>query len=118
MTPDGDPIDLLQKGPADGPLIEAPALIKMNGVYFLFFSSHCTSDPSYDISYATASSVTGPYTKTANPLLQSGSFGLTGPGSCGLWGDKIAFAALVSGNREMFTGTMSYSGTVASVSFP
>lgn len=50
-----DPIQLLGRGDADGPLIEAPNLIIVNGVYFLVFSSNYYSTPQYDASYATVS---------------------------------------------------------------
>jgi len=59
VTAVGDPIQLLDRDDADGPLVEAPNLTLVNGVYFLFFSSNCYSTPQYDVSYATASSVKG-----------------------------------------------------------
>lgn len=50
-------------------------------MYILFYSSHCYSTTSYDVAYATASSVNGPYTKAAVPLLRTPDFpGLVGPG--------------------------------------
>jgi hypothetical protein len=48
--------------------------------YFLFFSSNCFNTNLYDISYATASSVKGPYTKASTPFKVTGDNGLTAPG--------------------------------------
>ena len=76
----GKPIEILDRGKADGPLIEAPNLVYEDNRYLLFFSSNCYSTPLYDISYATADSIKGPYTKSAAPLLVTGNFSLTSPG--------------------------------------
>jgi beta-xylosidase len=43
VTPVNDPIELLDRGSADGPLIEAPNMLLYEGTYFLFFSSNCYS---------------------------------------------------------------------------
>lgn len=75
------PTKLLDRDALDGPLIEAPAMYKSHeSIYFLFFSSNCFSTPLYDVSYATAINVTGPYTKAARPLLVTGDADLVGPG--------------------------------------
>jgi beta-xylosidase len=80
-TPMGQPFEILDRGQADGPLIEAPDLIKAaDGTYVLFFSSNCYSSTLYDISYATAPALEGPYTKSSAPLLVTGDYGLTSPG--------------------------------------
>lgn len=80
-TPQGNPIPLLNRSKADGPLIEAPSLIKSSqGTYVLFFSSNCFNGPLYDISYATSSELRGPYTKAKTPLLLPGQHGLLSPG--------------------------------------
>lgn len=48
ITPDGLPIQLLDRTPEDGPLVEAPDIVRSKeGVYFLFYSSGCTTDSSY-----------------------------------------------------------------------
>lgn len=55
---------LIANGPADGPVTEAPSLSRMtDGTYVLFFSSNCYATPKYDVSYATAKHIKGPYTK-------------------------------------------------------
>jgi hypothetical protein len=44
MTTDGsDPIALIDRDDADGPLIEAPSMNLANGIYYLYFSSNCYS---------------------------------------------------------------------------
>ncbi|RKU45045.1 hypothetical protein DL546_006085 [Coniochaeta pulveracea] len=82
----GDPIQILDRDEADGPLVEAPSLAYLEasdgeGRYVLFYSSHCWFEGSYDINYATANSVDGPYRKSGyNPLMATGDLGLTAPG--------------------------------------
>ncbi|KAK0708057.1 glycosyl hydrolase family 43 protein [Lasiosphaeris hirsuta] len=77
----GDPIEVLDRSDADGPLVEAPQLIKTaDGTYVLFFSSNCYSTPQYDVSYATSRSLKGPYKKSSTPLLVTGDYNLTSPG--------------------------------------
>ncbi|KAK2812067.1 hypothetical protein FQN50_001778 [Emmonsiellopsis sp. PD_5] len=80
VTKIGDPMIILDRDDSDGPLVEAPSLVLVNGVYFLFYSSHCYSSPQYDVKYATSRSITGPYKKVGPPLLKTGDFGLTSPG--------------------------------------
>ena len=63
ITPVGSLVQILDRDAGDGPLVEAPSLIYVNNVFFLFFSSGCYAETTYDTSYATATSVTGPYTK-------------------------------------------------------
>lgn len=106
ITVVGSPIKLLDKGVADGPLIEAPNLIKVNGVYILFFSSNCFNSGLYDISYATATSVTGPFTKQNALLLPGNSWGLVNPGGAQATDDgkSLVFHAdcLSNGSRCMY----------------
>ena len=81
VTPVNNPIALLDRGDADGPLIEAPNLLLYGETYFLFFSSNCFSTTLYDVSYATASSVKGPFSKSSAPLMVTNNpFEITAPG--------------------------------------
>ncbi|RMD43512.1 hypothetical protein DV735_g1648, partial [Chaetothyriales sp. CBS 134920] len=82
VTKIGEPVQILDRSEQDGPLVEAPTLFRSDeGVYFLFFSSNCFTTPLYDVSYATALNITGPYSRGARPLLISGDGpGLVGPG--------------------------------------
>ncbi|KZP11424.1 glycoside hydrolase family 43 protein [Athelia psychrophila] len=119
ITPTGSAIQILDRSAADGPLIEAPDLVLVDGVYFLFFSSNCYNTDLYDISYATASSVTGPYTKATGPFKVTGDNGLTAPGGfSSLPGGGLAvFHATTTADpltRMMYTANVAWSGTTAS----
>ncbi|KAL2816249.1 Arabinanase/levansucrase/invertase [Aspergillus cavernicola] len=95
FTPIGDAVEILDRSTEDndGPLVEAPNLILVGATYFLFYSTHCFTDELYDVRYATATSIRGPYVKSDERLLQTGDFGLTSPGGgtvCGC-GDRMLF---------------------------
>lgn len=48
VTPDGAPVQILDRIAADGLLVEAPSIVRAeDGTYFLFFSSGCTQDRTY-----------------------------------------------------------------------
>ncbi|KAF5027838.1 hypothetical protein F66182_65 [Fusarium sp. NRRL 66182] len=65
----------------DGILVEAPNIVRLaNGRYVIFFSSHHFEDPKYNVKYAYADKVSGPYTRAPEPLIEGPDFGLTGPG--------------------------------------
>ena len=124
---DGVPTQLLDRTPADGPLVEAPVLVKSDeGTYFLFFSSGCTRTDLYDVEYATADNVTGPYTRASEPLLETGDFGgLVAPGSVAITRNRdsgqwvMAFAARIQsefgGVRELFATGLEFDGREALV---
>jgi hypothetical protein len=123
VSPDGSPISILNRTAADGPLVEAPELLRSHeGVYFLFFSSGCTRAPSYDLKFATATNIAGPYTRAGSPLLQTGDWGLHAPGSAGMFPDgkgrwNVVFHARVAAEqgrvRAMFAGKLELKGTKA-----
>ncbi|KAJ5246338.1 hypothetical protein N7468_001321 [Penicillium chermesinum] len=129
VTPNGDPTQILDRDDADGPLIEAPSLVNVDGTYYLSFSSNIYSTLKYDVSYATASAVGGPYTKVQAPdapLLVSGDPSnvgdLGGPGGADFStdGSKIVFHAFENGQnldngRAMYTASISASGGVISI---
>lgn len=116
----GEARQILDRGEYDGPLIEAPSLLRTDGgVYVLFFSSNCYNGPQYDTSYATSTSVGGPYTKSAAPLLVTGADEnqLQSPGGLdvGPEGVNVVFHSdSEPGNaslRQMWTGQLSVQGT-------
>lgn len=81
LTAQGRPKVLTDNlGVADQGIIEAPSLVYLHGNFILFFSSGCFATPNYTVSYATASSIAGPYVRGAEPLFRSGAEGLVGPG--------------------------------------
>ncbi|KAH7318585.1 glycosyl hydrolase [Stachybotrys elegans] len=77
----GDTVVILDRiGEEDGPLVEAPNLVRAaDGRYVLFYSAHCFTDPAYNVRYAWSDSVAGPYVR-APPLVQTPDFGFEGPG--------------------------------------
>lgn len=129
LTPINAPIQLLDRDANDGPLIEAPSLANVNGIYYLSFSSNMYNTLYYDVSYATASALTGPYTKAQAPnapLLVSGyesNVGpLGGPGGADFdaYGSRIVFHAFENGQnidngRAMYVADVSCSNGAISV---
>ncbi|KAH8429813.1 glycoside hydrolase family 43 protein [Aspergillus melleus] len=108
VTPDGDAVQILDRDDNDGPLVEAPSLVKSGDTYFLSFSSNMYNTKKYDVSYATADSVGGPYTKATAPdapLLVSGDPSnvgdLGGPGGADFRedGKAILFHAFNNGEN-------------------
>jgi beta-xylosidase len=71
-----------QDQPWEGKLVEAPTLVKRDGTYTLLYSANDYGGEHYAIGYATANSVTGPYTKGDGPLLTTDTSdgGYIGPG--------------------------------------
>ncbi|CAG8228879.1 unnamed protein product [Penicillium salamii] len=125
VTPNGNPTQLLDRDDTDGPLIEAPSLANVDGTYYLSFSSNAYDTEKYDVSYATASALTGPYTKARDPdapLLVSGDASdvgnLSGPGGSDfLDGSKIVFHAFENGKniddgRAMYVADINTAGGV------
>jgi len=113
------PIQLLDRDPAiDGPLVEAPSLgMTAPGQYTLFYSSNCFDSDQYDITWAYATSVTGPYTRSG-PLLTTGIEGYDAPGGGTISkdGSHFVFHANSPAGRSMFTTTISGSGTAVEYS--
>ena len=86
---EGEPLELLRRDqPWELPLVEAPALVKREGRYYLFYSANWWESADYAISYAVSDALTGPYTKP-----------LAGP-----WFARQA-NALGPGGQEFFTDT-------------
>ncbi|KAJ5098317.1 hypothetical protein N7532_005318 [Penicillium argentinense] len=129
VTPNGDPIQLLDRDDNDGPLIEAPSLVNVDGTYYLSFSSNMYDTTKYDVSYATATALAGPYTKATAPnapLLVSGDpsnvGNLAGPGGADFNGDgtKVVFHAFENGQniddgRAMYVADISCANGVITV---
>jgi GH43 family beta-xylosidase len=58
----------------EGDLVEAPTLIEHDGQYVAFYSANSYSDDRYAVGYATAETVTGPWTKSEQPFLATDTF--------------------------------------------
>lgn len=124
ITRDGDPIEILHNIKSDGPLVEAPMLVRSHeGIYFLFFSSGCTRLNSYTTKYATSRNIQGPYIRHNSSLLKTGDWGLVAPGSIGIYEDGIGgfnmalHARVPYGRvgkvRAMFTTKLTFDGETA-----
>ncbi|KAL4959285.1 glycoside hydrolase family 43 protein [Aspergillus stella-maris] len=103
----GDTVTLLDRTDEDGPLIEAPAIVKADGFYYLFYSSHLFDSPDYDSKYATAPSVTGPYTRVGRVLAPgdpSNVGPLSGPGGADITEDGTKFVFHANRNNQDPTG--------------
>ena len=118
ITKIGSATKILTNTVEDGPLVEAPSLIRHgSGSYILFYSSGCYVDSSYAAKYATSNSLTNEFKRgSETPLMSSGSYGLTGPGGldASLDGLHVAFHGKSSANggrRLLYTGLLSIDGT-------
>ncbi|KAL8409998.1 hypothetical protein RB594_008187 [Gaeumannomyces avenae] len=102
-------VQILDRADVDGPLVEAPALARTRdgGSYVLLFSSHCFSSPRYNINYAVARAVAGPYGRSPAPLVQTGDFNLTADAGAG----AVAFHANCPAGRCMFVGSFGVKDT-------
>jgi hypothetical protein len=111
ITPLGQPIQILDRDDLDGPLVEAPSLVRLGDKYFLFFSSNCFSGQFYDVSFAVADKLTGPYVKRG-PLLVTGDLGLYAPGGMEVSedGKHVVWHAGQLEKRYMYFGELSYGG--------
>lgn len=104
---------LNHNGVSDDGIVEAPSLAKGRyGLYFLFFSSGCFSTDHYTVSYATSNSITGAFTRVAQPILKTGSYGLNAPGGASVASDNkhIVFHAGPFGARRLWTMEAELSG--------
>jgi beta-xylosidase len=120
ITPKGNPIQLLDRSDSDGPLVEAPNLVRTaDGGYALFFSSNCYTTPGYDVAYATSKTLLGPYVRAPNPLIMTGTQGLAAPGGASIAtdGQHMVFHANVGTGRGMFTTTISGDANSNSIRF-
>jgi beta-xylosidase len=114
----GGPTFLFQNDEEDGPLVEAPSLVKSrNGNYTIFFSSGCYSSDSYDVGYAMATSIAGPYTKYG-PLMttNSSSPAVLAPGGADInrSGTHLVFHGGAVPRRPMYVATVDIDSPVIS----
>jgi len=88
----GAPIELLSPTEAwemtTMPVIEAPWMLKYQGVYYLLYSGGSADSEHYAIGYATSRKPAGPFTKyRENPLIRQGE-GVFGPGHASVTRDQ------------------------------
>ena len=104
-------------GQGDTGVVEAPSLVKTpDNTYMLFFSNGCWNASSYDVNYATSSTLTGPYMRAANPLFVTGTDSLQAPGGANVWNDAshMVFHAGAGNDRSMYTATLTVTGSTVS----
>lgn len=104
----GSPLQILTNTPADGPYVEAPTLNYMSGKYVLFYSPQCYTTPKYDVSYAIADKITGPYRRAGSLFKTGGPLGFQAPGGLdvAINGDHAVWHAFVQSlplRTETFT---------------
>ncbi|KAK0626309.1 glycosyl hydrolase family 43 protein [Immersiella caudata] len=124
VTKIGDAVEVLDRNQdADGPLVEAPEMFRVeaaNGTatYVLLYSNHCFDSPGYTVSYATAASASGPYTRSpAGALIQTGDWNLTAPGGATAVDGEgyVVFHANCASGRCMFGAFFSMDGSAVVV---
>lgn len=83
--------------PWEGAVVEAPTLVKHGGKYYLFYSANDFAGGNYRTGYATATSPTGPFTKSTTELMTSDRFGddVRGPGGQDVFTAKDGSTAIV-----------------------
>jgi len=89
ITKIGNPIQILDRSEADGPLVEAPSLFYNNesSLYFLTFSSNCYATDLYDIGFAYSTCLDTGFIKSQYPLMTTQSIGVTAPGGADMSDD-------------------------------
>ena len=106
------------RGLQDEGIVEAPALLHREGTWYLFFSANCYTNSNYNVAYATATSVTGPYTRAEKPLFTTGDGnGLTAPGGADVDHDgrhMLFHAQNGNGGRAMYTALLNFNGITVS----
>ena len=71
------------------PIMEGPTVIKMKGVYYMFYSANHFRNIDYAVGYATATSPYGPWTKyPGNPIIHRSIVGENGAGHGDIFFDK------------------------------
>ncbi len=104
----------------EGAVVEAPTLVKHAGTYYLFYSANDFGGGNYRTGYATASSITGPYTKARAELMTTDLFHGTviGPGGQDVFTTADGSTAIAFHGwdptysyRAMYVSGLSWSGS-------
>ncbi len=125
----GKPTKLLQQDqPWEGHLVEAPAVVEVDGVFHMFYSGNDYGSADYAVGHAVSTSPTGPFTKDPDPVLATNEVA-AGPGHCqllkvrGQWwmvyhawvpdsvGDEVT-------GRQMWLSKVTFDGRKANVEPP
>lgn len=91
-------------GTADTGNVEAPVVVQTKYGYVLFFSSGCFDSSTYTVSYATASSLWGPWLRRGT-IFKETDGGLVSPGGASVANDTkhMVFHAYQGSTRELYT---------------
>lgn len=91
-------------------IIEAPDLVQRGSQYVLYFSGGGYSDCNYLTSYATSTSLSGPWTTAYRPLMTTATFDshVCGPGGADFVGGKVFLHGWVNGGRHLYVADVGY----------
>jgi hypothetical protein len=91
-------------------IIEAPDLVQRGSRYVLFFSGGGYTDCNYLTSYATATSLSGPWTTAYRPLMTTATFDnhICGPGGADFVGNKVFVHGWVGGARHLYVADVGW----------
>ncbi|MEH1016421.1 family 43 glycosylhydrolase [Micromonospora sp. CPCC 206060] len=119
VTLQGARVELVRSGnPEEAGIVEAPVLTKVGARYVLFYSLGGYGGDGYQTSYATSSSLTGPYTKAYRSLLTTASLdgAVRGPGGADVvreaGGDHLVFHGWINNYtaRGMYVAALGWAG--------
>lgn len=102
LTPQSRAVRILTWDGIEPRLVEAPALVRKDGRYYLFYANGDWRNATYRTGYATAPSIAGPYKRAPEPLLSTERFAnkVVGPGGADILHED-------SGERLVFHGVLS-----------
>lgn len=117
-----------QDQPWEGHLVEAPAVVEVDGVFHMFYSGNDYGSADYAVGHAVATSPSGPFTKDPEPVLTSNEVA-AGPGHCQLlkvdgrwWMVYHAWQPDAVGDeatgRQMWLSEVTFDGRKVSVEAP
>ena len=113
----GDRVEILRNdSDAERGILEAPVMVKQGGNYVLFYAGGEYWNDSYFTSYATATLLTGPFTKAYRPLITGSSVDgkVNGPGGAdvvrGDGVDHIFFHGHVGDARSVYRADLGWAG--------
>ncbi|WP_328993416.1 family 43 glycosylhydrolase [Kribbella sp. NBC_01245] len=91
-------------------VIEAPDLVQRGSRFVLFYSGGGYVDCNYLTSYATATSLNGPWTVAYRPLMTTASFDnrVCGPGGADFTADKVFLHGWVNGSRHLYVADLGW----------
>ena len=125
----GEITDLLQQDlPWEGELIEGPVVVEIDGLFHMFYSGNGFWTDKYAVGHATASSPTGPFTKSGDPVLVTNDVA-AGPGHNhmieldGRWwmvyhAWEPGFVGMDAIGRQMWLSTVDFDGATVTVQPP